>query len=211
MRERKDRSGGSVPLRRASNLPYQSLKLAIGVYHGQAARLAGTLRRGYLNQCRVGVGPWRGESCRNDGDVRVRWGGTGIARTGEGSRSAGAARARLPAPRQLFVLLETDQPRRSEIRRRGKPARGRAGTAGAEGRRRLSGRQALPGRRRHLYAGREPRATATKASPRGTATISTAASPPTAKSTTWRRSRPRIRPCRCRATCASPICAPTNR
>ena len=48
-------------------------------------------------------------------------------------------------------------------------------------------------------------AIARKVSPPGTATTSTAGSPPMAKSTTWTRSRPRIRRCRCRAMCASPI------
>ena len=61
----------------------------------------------------------------------------------------------------------------------------------------VAGRTYVPGGGPHIIAPR--------ASPPGTATTSTAASPPTAKSTTWRRSRRRIRRCRCRATCASPI------
>ena len=62
--------------------------------------------------------------------------------------------------------------------------RGRAGRTGAQGRRHLSRRQALCGRRPDLCARGGQQLSARKAWPPGTATTSMAAGPPTAKSTT---------------------------
>ena len=84
-----------------------------------------------------------------DGDLRE------ASRLSRKLGQASAAHRRVPARGQLLLLVEAHQPRRSALWRRRKPARGRAGPAGAEGRRRLPRRQALSGRRRHLYAGGE--------------------------------------------------------
>ena len=74
-----------------------------------------------------------------------------------------------------------------------------------QGRRPVSRRPPLPDRRPHLLSDRETTPIPPSAWRPGTAPPSTAAAPPTAKSTTWPRSPRPIRPCRCRATRASPI------
>ena len=122
-----------------------------------------------------------------------------IARIGAVWRRLRAARPVRPGARQA----------RSEIRRVVEPAPGRARRAGAQGRRHLPRRQALHDRRPDLRAARKIPTTAPRAWHPGTARISTAGRPPTARSTTWRRSRPRIRRCRSRAMRASPI-SPTR-
>ena len=152
--------------------------------------------------------PTRGSSAAEDGVPEFDAAG-GYA-GGHRRRALGRACSDLPAARQLlrfqFVRLA-----RSPLRGVEQRARRRARRAHPQRRRLQPRRRALYDRRARPTRRKKIPITGPRASPPGTARISTAARPPMAKSSTCNPCRLRTRPCRCRPMRGSPIFPTTSR
>ena len=160
--------------------------VGVGSRHGGKVRPQIIFRRWSCLQPRVIESPGEAAICPGRG---LFGGAARVRGTFWQSHSAGSDPRCLFQSRGLRKIRQICRYERALRRGRRTPA---------QRRRQLSRREALHGRRTHLLSRPRTPITAPKASPPGMAAISMAAAPRTAKSTTWTRSRPRIRPCRCR-------------